>query len=460
MMKNAGRKLLVVDDDPGIQRSLRWAFEDYDLLQATDARQAVKLFKEHAPDIVTLDLGLPPATDDATEGLAALREMLDHRPEAKIIVVSGNEDRANAVKAVAEGAYDFYAKPIDAQILSLIVERAARLFDLEEENRRLLAQRAGERDFGLITADAEMRRVQRMVEKVAPSQASVLLLGESGVGKELFARALHDLSDRAGGEFVAINCAAIPENLLESELFGHERGAFTGAVKTTKGKLEIADGGTVFLDEIGDMPPPLQAKLLRVLQERVIERVGGRESIPIDVRVVCATHRDLALRIEDEVFREDLYFRIGEITIDIPPLRERGDDVVLLARHFLEKCAAREKTRAKRLSSDAEQALKSHPWRGNVRELENAINRAALLSEGDEIKPADLALRTGAKRAPDQGAPAAGVITIREARAKAERDALRAAFEEHADNLTAAAKLLGVSRPTLYNLMKQHDIHP
>ncbi|MEL6364794.1 MAG: PEP-CTERM-box response regulator transcription factor, partial [Pseudomonadota bacterium] len=354
MGQAAKRKLLVVDDDPGIQRSLRWAFEDYEVVQATDRIQALNLFQKHAPDVVTLDLGLPPAVDSAEEGLKALRSMLDERPETKVIVVSGNEDTANAVAAVADGAYDFYAKPIDAEVLGLIVQRAFHVFDLEEQNRRLQREKRTDGKLGLVTADAEMLRICRLVEKVAPSRASVLLLGESGVGKELFARALHDLSDRAAGPFVPINCAAIPDQLLESELFGHEKGAFTGAVKTTKGKLEVANRGTVFLDEIGDMPAALQAKLLRVLQERVIERIGGRDSIPIDIRVVCATHQNLQDMIADSAFREDLYFRIGEISVRIPPLRERAEDVGLLARHFLDKHAERERSRAKRLSPEAE----------------------------------------------------------------------------------------------------------
>lgn len=457
MGQAAKRKLLVVDDDPGIQRSLRWAFEDYEVVQATDRIQALNLFQKHAPDVVTLDLGLPPAVDSAEEGLKALRSMLDERPETKVIVVSGNEDTANAVAAVADGAYDFYAKPIDAEVLGLIVQRAFHVFDLEEQNRRLQREKRTDGKLGLVTADAEMLRICRLVEKVAPSRASVLLLGESGVGKELFARALHDLSDRAAGPFVPINCAAIPDQLLESELFGHEKGAFTGAVKTTKGKLEVANRGTVFLDEIGDMPAALQAKLLRVLQERVIERIGGRDSIPIDIRVVCATHQNLQDMIADSAFREDLYFRIGEISVRIPPLRERAEDVGLLARHFLDKHAERERSRAKRLSPEAEEALKGHSWRGNVRELENAVNRAALLAEGDELTVADFALPEPARARAAPVAPARPV-TIRDARAEAEKAALEAAFAEAGDNLTAAAKILGISRPTLYNLMKQHDL--
>ncbi len=450
------RTLLIVDDDPGIQRSLRWAFEDYQVVQATDRLQALSLFRKHEPDVVTLDLGLPPAVDDATEGLEALRVMLDERPQTKVIVVSGNDDHKNAVAAVAEGAYDFYAKPIDADILGLIVKRAFHVFDLEEENRRLQRESRTDGTLGLVTGDQQMLRLCRLVEKVAPSQVSVLILGESGVGKELIARALHDLSDRASGQFVAINCAAIPDQLLESELFGHEKGAFTGAVKTTKGKLEVANRGTVFLDEIGDMPASLQAKLLRVLQERVIERIGGREAIPIDIRVICATHRDLHEMIEDGEFREDLYFRVGEIAVKVPPLRERRDDIALLARHFLDRFAEKERARPKRLSDAATEALRAHDWRGNVRELENAVRRAALLAEGDVLEPEDFALAPA--RRETAATPDDKPVTIKEARAEAERKALAAAFAEAGDNMTAAAKLLGISRPTLYSLMKQHDL--
>ena len=343
------------------------------------------------PPVVTLDLGLPPAPDDAVEGLRTLAEILAFSPETKVIVVTGNEERAHAVRAIALGAYDFYQKPIDGQVLSLIVRRAFNVFDLEAENRRL--QQSREPSFqGIVTSSETMLALCRTVEKVAPTDISVLLLGESGTGKELFARALHNLSARRRGPFIAINCAAIPENLLESELFGHERGAFTGAVRQVKGKIESAQKGTLFLDEIGDMPMSLQVKLLRFIQERVIERVGGRETIPVDVRIVCATHQDLEGRIRTGGFREDLFYRIGEMALNIPPLRERDDDCVVLARHLIDKFSADHGRRRLQLAPDALAALRSHPWAGNVRELENRIKRAVILTEGQSITAAHMGL--------------------------------------------------------------------
>ncbi|MEM8987664.1 MAG: PEP-CTERM-box response regulator transcription factor [Pseudomonadota bacterium] len=446
-------KLLIIDDDPGIVRSLKWAFDDYDVVAAEDRPSGVAAFERHKPKVVTLDLGLPPAVDDATEGLATLAEILKIEPATKVIVVSGNEDRTNAVKAVANGAYDFYGKPIDAEVLGLIVRRAFHVHQLEQENRALQAQnRNGVH--GLMTADDSMLRVVKLIEKVAPSSANVLILGESGTGKELVARALHNLSDRGEGRFIAINCAAIPENLLESELFGYEKGAFTGAAKQTIGKIELAHKGTLFLDEIGDMPMALQAKLLRFIQERQIERVGGRQTIDVDTRIVSATHRNLQSFIEDGAFREDLFYRIGEISIDVPPLRERGADVVLLGKHFIDKYARENKVGPLQLADGAEAALLRHVWRGNVRELENCVKRAVILANGPSISAEELGIGAATEGASAPAVPK----TIKDARHEAERSALQAAMEKAEGNLSAAAKVLGVSRPTLYNLLKQHDI--
>jgi two-component system NtrC family response regulator len=448
------RTLLLVDDDPAILRGLKWSFEDCEVHTASDRESALRQVKALRPPVVTLDLGLPPAPDDAVEGLRTLAEILAVAPETKVIVVTGNEERAHAVRAIALGAYDFYQKPIDGQVLSLIVKRAFNVFDLEAENRRL--QQSREPSFqGIVTSCDTMLALCRTVEKVAPTDISVLLLGESGTGKELFARALHNLSARRRGPFIAINCAAIPENLLESELFGHERGAFTGAVRQVKGKIELAQKGTLFLDEIGDMPMSLQVKLLRFIQERVIERVGGRETIPVDVRIVCATHQDLEGRIRTGGFREDLFYRIGELALNIPPLRERDDDCVVLARHLIDKFSADHGRRRLQLAPDALAALRTHSWAGNVRELENRIKRAVILTEGQSITAAHMGL--SAPAGSDEPEVSA---TLQEARDEAERKALSSALALSAGNLSAAAKILGVSRPTVYSLLKQHNVNP
>lgn len=448
--------LLAVDDDPGIQRSLRWSFEDYEVITAGDRMAALKMMEEFRPAVVTLDLGLPPSPDDASEGLETLAGILAIEPATKVIVVSGNEDHANAVRAIAEGAYDFYSKPIDEVVLQLIVRRAFHLYELEAENRTLRTVQAD--SHGIITASECMQSVCNMVEKIAPTDATVLLLGESGTGKELLARGLHRGSNRAAGPFIAINCAAIPENLLESELFGHEKGAFTGAIKALKGKIELANGGTLFLDEIGDMPAPLQGKLLRFLQEREIERIGGREIIPIDVRVVSATHRDLRKLIDESAFREDLYYRIAEIVVDIPPLRERGDDSVLLAQHFATRYVGQMNMPPVKLTADAADAIRAYKWRGNVRELENRVKRAVIMATGSVVNARDLDLPSVKASAATAFDGPSEPVTLRDAREKAERQAISAALRSVSGNLSAAAKALGVSRPTLYNLMKQHDL--
>ena len=449
-MSSQPKKLLVVEDDPGLQSQLRWCFEDYEVLLAEDRDSALAQLRRYEPPVVLQDLGLPPDAEGVSEGLATLEETLTLLPGTKVIVVTGHGDQENAVKAVGLGAYDFYQKPVETEALQLIVERAYQIFELEQENQRLLRQQSSSPLDGIVAASEKMLHVCRMIEKVAPTNASTLLLGESGTGKELLARALHSLSPRVDRGFVAINCAAIPENLLESELFGYERGAFTGAVKQTQGKVELADGGTLFLDEIGDMPLALQAKLLRFLQERVIERVGGREEIPVDVRVVCATNRDLETAIKQQNFRQDLYYRISEININIPPLREREGERLILARTLLEREAGKQVRQLKGFSQDAQTAIQNYPWPGNVRELENKIKGAVIMAEGKHVTAVDLGLGDGDAEGPN--------LNLREVRRNSETQAIKRALIFAAGNISQAAKLLGITRPTLYDLIEKYNI--
>ncbi len=445
------KTLLVVEDDPGLQSQLKWCFENYKVSVVGDRESALTELRRHNPGVVTLDLGLPPDPANASEGLLALEQILSEFPHTKIIVVTGNDDRENAMKAVSLGAYDFYQKPVDPEILGLIVDRAYRLYELEEEYRLLLSQAAGPQLEGVIGASPQIQRTCRMVEKVAPSNATTLLLGESGTGKELFARALHTLNEQRSGPFVAVNCAAIPETLLESELFGYEKGAFTGATKQTKGKIEYADGGTFFLDELGDLPSSLQAKILRFLQERVIERVGGRAEIPIDVRVICATHQDLSKLIQGNEFREDLYYRISEVSIEIPPLREREGDDLMLARVFLDRFAKQNGRSLKGFDRAALQAIEQYDWPGNVRELENKVKRAVIMADGDFITVEDLDLSPAETDEPM-------VLDLRKVREDAERKTLQRALTLCKDNVSLAAEMLAVSRPTLYDLMNKYGL--
>jgi two-component system NtrC family response regulator len=443
-------KILFVEDDTGLQRQLRWSFPQYEVLVAASRPSALRAVQTAQPPVVVLDLGLPPEPHSPTEGLATLEEILKSAPATKVVVMTGNNERQNAVRAVGLGAHDFYQKPIDVDVLRLIIDRAVRLTALENENRRAASPVGTAPLTGILSNSTEMLRVCRMLEKVAPADVSVLLLGESGTGKEVIAKALHELSPRTNKPFIAINCGAIPENLLESELFGHERGAFTGAVKQTRGKVELAHGGTLMLDEIGDLPLPLQVKLLRFLQERVIERVGGRQSIPVDVRIVCATHQNLQDLMRDGRFREDLFYRLDEVVIRIPPLRERGEDAQLLAQHFLVRFNTEHGRNVKGFSADALAAIAAHSWPGNVRELQNRTKRAVIMAEGPVVTAHDL----------DLGVPdvAPGIVDLRKAREQAERGALQRALMQEQGNLSRAAKLLGVSRPTLYDLMRHHNL--
>jgi two-component system, NtrC family, response regulator len=445
------RPLLIVEDDPALQKQIRWAFDQYEALLADDRESALVQIRRNTPAVVTMDLGLPPDADSVSEGFALLQQILELAPDTKVIVLTGQNDQANALRAVALGAYDFFAKPFEPEILSLTVERAFRLYDLQQENHRLQAMRQPDALGGLITRDPAMLRLCRTVEKVASSNATVLFLGESGTGKEVLARGLHEASSRRSERFVAINCAAIPENLLESELFGYEKGAFTGAAKTTPGKIETANRGTLFLDEIGDLPMPLQAKLLRFLQERVIERVGGRSEIPVDVRIVCATHQDLKGLIKEGRFREDLYYRLAEIVVEIPPLRDRLGDLSLLAHAFVKRFATENNRGALLLREDALSAIEMHAWPGNVRELENCVKRAVIMAEGGHITAEDIGLELPA----DGEGP---VLDLRQVRDEAERRAILAALGRSNGNVVKAAEMLGVSRPTLYDLMHRFGL--
>lgn len=443
------KKLLIIEDDLGLQKQLRWNFDEYEVLLAEDRESALSQLRRHEPAVITMDLGLPPDPDGATEGLAILQEVLTVAPETKLIVLTGNQDHANALKAVEMGAYDFQQKPFDPGMLSLVVERAFFLHELQQENQRLqsISVRGDSPIADVVTRDPSLIKACRNIEKVAPSDATVMLLGDSGTGKEVLARALHNLSNRTNHRFVAINCAAIPEALLESELFGYEKGSFTGAAKQTLGKIELANGGTFFLDEVGDLPMSLQAKLLRFLQERVIERIGGREEIPVDIRIVCATHQNLQKLIEKGQFREDLFYRLCEIVINIPPLKDRVGDAVLLAHHFKNIFCAKEGRSSLSFSQEALAAIDNHTWPGNVREMENCIKRAVIMAEGAIIGADDLGLQA------DDAEPEP--INLRQVREREECKALIKALARVDGNVAQAAKMLGVSRPTIYDLMNR-----
>jgi two-component system, NtrC family, response regulator len=454
MTESAKPKLLIVEDDEGLQRQLRWAYDDYEVIVASDRKSAIDALRAEEPAVVTLDLGLPPDPDGVSEGFATMAEIMALKPETKIIVASGHGARESAMRAIASGAYDFYQKPVDIDELGMIVARAFHLHGIEADNARLAAIPTAESTVlgGMITAAPEMLKVARTIERVAVADVSVMLLGASGTGKELLARGLHDASRRKNGAFVAINCAAIPENLLESELFGHEKGAFTGAVKTTEGKIEQAGGGTLFLDEVGDIPLPLQVKLLRFLQERVIERIGGRKAIAVDTRIVCATHQNLDEMIASARFREDLYYRLAEIVVRIPTLAERPGDAGLLAKHFLLRFAATMNPSVKGLAPDALAAIDQWNWPGNVRELENRMKRAVIMADGKLVSAADLDF--GAANDDDMDS----YINLKAVRDSADQRAIRRAIARTEGNISNAAKLLGISRPTLYDLLKHHGL--
>jgi two-component system NtrC family response regulator len=446
--------LLIVEDDLALQKQLKWSLDQFPSVTANDRESALVQCRRHTPAVVTMDLGLPPDPDSVSEGFSLLQQLLDLDSNIKVIVLTGQNDQTNALRAVELGAYDFFAKPFDPDLLGLVVGRAFRLYELQEENDRLRQLQGADAMTGILTRDTAMLRVCRTIDRVASSNATVLLLGESGTGKEVLAQGLHQASKRSG-RFVAINCAAIPENLLESELFGYEKGAFTGASKTTVGKIETAHGGTLMLDEIGDLPPSLQAKLLRFLQERTIERLGGRQEIPIDARVVCATHQDLQSLIRENRFREDLYFRLAEIVINIPPLRDRKGDAALLAHAFLRRFAEEQRRPSLRLGEDALSAIERYVWPGNVRELLNVIKRASIMADGNRVTREDIGLPDAA---PDQPSSDHAQFDLRTIRENAERGAVVAALARADGNIVKASELLGVSRPTLYDLMNRLQI--
>ena len=452
-MARAKPILLIVEDDEGLQAQLKWAYDDYDVVIAGNRDQALAALRSEEPDVVTLDLGLPPDPDGTSEGLAVLDAIMAMKPDTKVVVASGHGARESALQAIERGAYDFYQKPVDIEQLGLIVSRALKLGQIEKENRRLSAKVGEEKTVlgNMITAAPEMAKVARTIERVASTNISVMLLGASGTGKELLAKGLHEASDRRSGAFVAINCAAIPENLLESELFGHEKGAFAGAVKTTEGKIELADGGTLFLDEVGDIPLALQVKLLRFLQERTFERIGGRREIAVDTRIVCATHQNLEEMISLGTFREDLFYRLAEVVIKVPSLADRPGDSILLAKHFLTRFADAMNPRVKGFAPDALSAIDRWQWPGNVRELENRVKRAVIMAEGKLVGAEDLDLT-------EEGDAESQALNLKQAREAADRRMIRQAMARSQGNISLAAKLLGISRPTLYELLKQYDL--
>ncbi len=440
--------LLIVEDDTGLQSQLRWHFDQYETVVADNRQDAIAALRLHEAAVIIQDLGLPPDEDGVDEGFKCIQDILRISPNSKVIVMTGKTDRDNALRAVAMGAYDFYQKPVDPNTLDLIVQRAFHIHELEDYNRRISLSQQEPLE-GLITNDPQLLKICRQLEKISPTTVTCTLLGESGTGKEVMARAIHQLSPRKARRFVAINCAAVPENLIESELFGYEKGAFTGANKTTIGKVETANEGTLFLDEIGDMPLNLQAKLLRFLQERVIERVGGRSEIPVDVRVICATNKNLEEMVKAGSFREDLFYRICEMTVVIPPLRNRLGDKVLLARHFKLKFAKEHGQNVTGFTPDAIAAIENYSWPGNIREMENKIKRAVIMADGKHITREDLGLAEAGDLS----------LNLRHVRQEAERGAILRALSMTDNNISAAAKLLGVTRPTFYDLIKKYDMN-
>ncbi|MGA1792265.1 MAG: PEP-CTERM-box response regulator transcription factor [bacterium] len=446
-------RLLIVEDDPGISNQLRWGLSnDYDISTACDLETTLTFLKKEVPSVVTLDLGLPPRPDDGVIGLQLLGEILKLDPLTKVIVITGNTEKENALKAVHMGAYDFYYKPIDMDELKIILSRAFHIKDLERENKKLQKRLESDIRFeNLIGQSTGMQEVFSSIKKVASSNIPVLVIGESGTGKELVSKSIHNRSGRKKNPFVAINCGAIPETLLESELFGHEKGSFTGAYAQQKGKVEYADGGTLFLDEIGELPLTLQVKLLRFLQEHTIERVGGRESLSVDARIIAATQKDLLKATRNGSFREDLYYRLSVVTINIPPLRERDDDILLIAKYYFSRFNNELKRNFKGFSDDAIASILAYKWPGNIRELENKIKRAVIMGEGSWITPESLDLESCAMPSPKK-------LSLRDARERAEISIIQHALNRHNGNITRAAAEIGVSRPTLHDLMRKHGI--
>lgn len=448
-MKN--QKLLIIDDDEDLRTQMKWALtSDYDIYLAEDRPSAIALINKEQPAVITLDLGLPPNPAGVEEGFAVLDHILDEYGNTKVIIITGRGEKEHALRAVGKGAYDFFYKPIELDELKVVLKRAFHVSQLEQEQRELRQRLSGDTFEGMIGTSTKMQDIFSAIRKVATTDAPVLIRGESGTGKELVARAIHRLSIRASRPFIPINCSAIPENLIESELFGHEKGTFTGAHVQRKGRFEMAEGGTLFLDEIGDLPLTLQVKLLRFLQEKTIERVGGREQIEVDTRIVAATNRDLEEAMRKATFRDDLFYRISVINISLPPLRERSADIVLLAKAFLDRYANESRKKIKGFSSQVIEALERYTWPGNVRELENRIKRSVIMSEGKKITLEDLEMQS-----------VAGVkenILLKDARETLEKELILKAIARNENNLTKAASDLGISRPTLYDLMQKLGI--
>lgn len=455
-------KLLVVDDNEEIRKQLKWGLgKEYSLVQGGDGKEGLELFKEHRPKVVTLDLGLPPHPDGIEEGFKCLNGILKENPLAKVIIISGNDERENALKAVKTGAYDVYQKPVDLNELKVVIKRAFHLYDIEDENRKLHIALEEKTDDSsrMIGQCPRMLEVSATIRKIASSDVSVLIMGESGTGKELVSRAIHSLSLRKDGPFIPINCGAIPENLLESELFGHEKGAFTGAHSQVQGKFEYAHKGTLFLDEIGELPATLQVKLLRFLQEKTIQRVGGRDDIQVDARIIAATNVDMAKAIQERKFREDLYYRLGVIIINLPSLRERGSDIMLLSNLFLKRFSAQFGKKLRGFSQEAVEMIESYEWPGNVRELENRVQRAVIMSDSTLIEPVDLGFSLKPETRKQVFAdPAGEPVTLKDARDRVEKEFVAASIERNKGNVARAAEELGISRPTLYDLMKKHSL--
>jgi two-component system NtrC family response regulator len=442
--------ILIIDDDKGIRKQLKWSLSDYNAIFADDRESAITAVRRYEPKIVTLDLGLPPDAANATEGLAALEQILAIAPTTKVIVITGNDDRTNALKAIAAGAYDFYQKPIEPEVINIIVARAFSVFSIEKENRELHAFL--DSDFGMLGNSDVIERLRLMIERIAPTTITALLLGESGTGKEVAAKAIHMASDRSDKPFIAINCASIPENLLESELFGFEKGAYTGAHRTTLGKIECAQGGTLFLDEIGDMPLSLQAKLLRFLQEKCIERLGGRKEIPVDVRVICATNQPLQEMVVAKTFREDLFYRINEMSLNIPPLREREQDVFILGQFFLQHYALEFKRHLNGFSDNALSAMKAYNWPGNIRELQNKVKSSVIMAMGKQVKAADLGFHEHNDETVELN------VNLRQVREQAEIKAIKKAYALADGKMSKTAELLGITRPTIYSLIEKYSL--
>ena len=446
-------KILIVDDDEQIRKQIQWALsEEFQVFSAGDRLGAIEIFRREEMPVVLLDLGLPPHPREAIEGLLALEVMIGLNPLAKVIIVSGNSERANALAAIDKGAHDIFPKPVDLDELKVVLHRVYRRLSLEKENieERNLAQRVSFEE--VIGSSPPMQEVFATIRKISGTDIPVLITGESGTGKELIANAIHNLSRRKNGPFIAINCGAIPDTLLESELFGHEKGSFTGAISQRKGKLEYADGGTLFLDEIGDLVPELQVKLLRFLQEKVVERVGGRQLISVDSRVIAATNQNIEEEVKANRFREDLYFRLAVVRISLPPLRERGSDVLQLAEHLVLAFSKELKKPPKKFSKQALEAIHRHNWPGNVRELQNRVKRAIVLADGPMIGPRELELEM-----PNEiTGPASS--TLKEAKEALERDILANTLRENSGNISKTAKALGISRPTLYDLMSRYGL--